>query len=597
MWERVIEMKAFFRSMMLVVSAAWYTACGSSSGDVVDNGRYFLLESSSQVLEPSTEAGSLFGTSMAAGNLNNDGLDDIVVGAPHRSAVGENLYPGRGKVYGFINEESGFPAAPRWSLESENTLAGFGYAVAITDFYNREIPTVAGSMPFCNDGSMYWFEPTAWRDERTFSRSCSDDEGSSIGLSVSSGADVNGDGYNDLAIGLPTELPAGAVALRFGGETGEKIYDSPCLDESEYCWWFGYPAEEDNFYFGNSTILAHTNGDRYADIIVSAPGMGVGIGMEDMYEGVGSFFLFLGNSPWPEEYGMMVEDPFDQGGDLFGQALAAGRITGDVLDDIVAGALGRVHVYAGSPEGFSLASTLHPPDVESSFGTSVATGDINADGYDELIIGAPRWNDEGRVYVYYNDRGVLQPDAAWVSPALGQRGSQLGLEIITADLNADGRKDLLAAEPWWDGEVENEGRVHIFYSLPGVGMDAGSRSQDAALVRRDAGIDQHVVDVSFDSWNETDATNIQDGISRIDGPAADMYHLDAGVTFLPPDGPAAMDISPADTNYGKNDLESQSNSGCSCSNLNPPSSPQPFLLLSPLVYSWRAGRKKRKKNL
>ncbi|XP_011863449.1 PREDICTED: integrin alpha-PS3-like isoform X2 [Vollenhovia emeryi] len=101
-------------------------------------------------------------------------------------------------------------------------------------------------------------------------------------------------------------------------------------------------------------------------------------------------------------------------GEFFGASLASGHLNIDYLHDLVVGAPhwgndnGRIHVYLGNPDGRLDAAVILEGAIEDAqFGYAVAIGDLDKDGYGDIIVGAP-WEEAGAIYIYsvdfYNTR-------------------------------------------------------------------------------------------------------------------------------------------------------------------------------------------------
>src|SRR5207249_180283 len=101
------------------------------------------------------------------------------------------------------------------------------------------------------------------------------------------------------------------------------------------------------------------------------------------------------------------------------------------------------------------------------FATSVATaGDVNGDGYSDVIVGAPLYDngqtDEGRVFVFLGSASGLATSAAWTAES-NQASAQFGASVAAAgDVNGDGFGDVMIGAPFFDNGQADEGRVFLY---------------------------------------------------------------------------------------------------------------------------------------
>ena len=196
-------------------------------------------------------------------------------------------------------------------------------------------------------------------------------------------------------------------------------------------------------------------------------------------------------SPEPAVRAIAVSGPVDMGearllfapggagpGEQFGNAVAkAGDVNGDGYDDVIVGAwtadpydIGRAYIFYGGPAADTSPDvSLIGEAAENNFGTSVAgAGDVNGDGYDDVIVGAWLYGGErgpGRAYIFY---GGPSPDTQADLVLNGEAsGDQFGVDVASAgDINGDGYGDVIVGAPDNDAGGPGAGRAYIYLGGP-----------------------------------------------------------------------------------------------------------------------------------
>lgn len=390
-----------------------------------------------------------------AGDLNGDGYSDMVVGDWRGQSGNLPLGPtNEGSVLVFHGSPTGIPAAPAAILDCNQSNSFFGRSVATAGDVNGDgyADLIVGSTTWANpttgEGAawLYLGSPTGVTNT-VFIRYELDISGGNMGESVSSAGDVNGDGYSDILVGLKLE---NRVAIYHGG--AYNIRATPSL--TRYSGVSG-------FQLGNSAANAgDVNGDGYSDLIVGAPGASNGQAGEGLaYVHYGST---TGLSAAPN-----VTLEANIASAAFGTSVcSAGDIDGDGYSDVIVGApnsggTGAAYIFHGGPAGLSTSpTTTLLGTATSEFGAAVsAAGDIDADGYGDVIIGAPGINS---AFVH---RGRFTGLSGEVQVVLtGPAGSRFGAAVATAgDVDGTGFSDVIVGAPNFSNGQTNEGAAFVYH--------------------------------------------------------------------------------------------------------------------------------------
>ncbi|MGC9358454.1 MAG: FG-GAP repeat protein, partial [Anaerolineae bacterium] len=303
-------------------------------------------------------------------------------------------------------------------------------------------------------------------------------------------ADFNGDGFADVAIGVPGEgvsgySDAGAVNVIYGTESGLSAANDQILTQNDTP--SAVPEQDDAF--GYALAAGDFDGNGCTDLAVGVPSESIGT-----IDDAGAVYVFYGTpaadgldtstvQPWYQDLSDLQNS--SEAFDNFGRALGAGDFNGDGYSDLVIGVpfeevagysvAGAFHVLYGSPSGlsatgdqlFSQSNLINELEANDEFGSAFATGDFDGDGYQDLAIGAPGEDvdsatDSGAVYALFGSSTGLSA-ANYFTLLSSVTDEHFGSSLAAGDFDADGYTDLIAGAPNNSQIATNAGQITILY--------------------------------------------------------------------------------------------------------------------------------------
>lgn len=379
------------------------------------------------------------GTGDIIGDLDGDGVADVIVAAPFDGSNG-----GNGTVYVFYG---GHHDIDRSTSEADLVVVGFN----------------------ANDR---------------------------FGSAVATG-DVNGDGQHDLVVGAPYNdvagRDAGAVYVFFGPLPSSGVLVASQADVVLTGEGWG-PMWTMGDQFGSCIALGDLFGDGLIDILVGAPGLDVDPLHPTELRDAGAAYVFRGGP------GLSSRTAFEadvrivgsQAGDQLGSSCAAADLSGDGVADLVVGAPlaspqipgqmqltngGAAYAFEGGPHlaggpASTATAVFYPERAGDRLGAALSAGDVDGDGFADLVVAATRHSglgsETGRVYVLRGGHplsGRPVEDADFVLSGQQTRG-RFGSAVSVADFNGDGYEDVLVGAPHNSAGAVRNGRAYLFLGGP-----------------------------------------------------------------------------------------------------------------------------------
>ena len=283
-----------------------------------------------------------------------------------------------------------------------------------------------------------------------------------LGWSVSYAGDVNGDGYADVIIGAYMSNAGGPLSTWKG--QAHILFGNSTMDNTPDVTMTGLTNED---RLGIVSYAGDVNGDGYSDVIVGA----------DRAEGGGTqrgeAYIYFGGSSMNNAADVTMSGLADN--DYLGYAVSyAGDVNGDGYDDVIVGAYGaaiggtlrgQAHVYFGGPDMDGTAEfTMNGSGDSNYFGYSVSyAGDVNGDGYADVIVGAYGAGTGGETYLYLGGPDMDNVADVTMSGAAG--GDEFGYDVSYAgDVNGDGYDDVIVGARG----AGSEGEAYIYFGGPNM---------------------------------------------------------------------------------------------------------------------------------
>ncbi|MFA5772609.1 MAG: FG-GAP-like repeat-containing protein [Thermoplasmata archaeon] len=544
-----------------IVIGAPYTA--SNTGSVyVYYGSPVINTQQPNIIISGEKTGDYFGWSVAAGDVNGDGYADIIIGAPYAT----HSYAGQGKVYVVFGKSE--------SITSSKTIQAYTIANQTNVGTTIYSPIGGASAPFivANTVSAFGFNLTV--------------------------ADLNWDGRGDIIVGAPVNNSQQGTVFVFFGSTN--LPNALSIDNVRFNGEWATSGR-----FGWSLAAGDADSDRVSDLFVGAPAYNSNQGRVYIFYGSAA----LANINVTDTSVTRFTDDTEKS-NCFGHSISVGYLNSDNYLDLVVGvpfrnqnyslqaakgviAAGRVFVFngtwskgssvvvstailGGTGQGFLIDGT----HLYANFGASVSvTTDINKDGYNDILVGAPGdymngHVPSGKAYLYYCGPNIADnvSDRSYSGAyLLGAFGTSVD---AAGDVNGDGFGDILIGAPSAGSSGKGEAYLYtttqmgsISFSpvktvIGNISFPTQNTTQDITV--RNNGINDTALNISWQSQNRGVGWNASVYNASMSNPATGVgtpftYYEETtngsgyAILILPPGSQAILKVNttiPKDASYG-----------------------------------------------
>lgn len=447
----------------------------------------YVASNDEQDSHTSELAGSQMGASLATGDFNGDGVDDLLIGAPFAS-IGAKIWAGSVSI---VFGESPQVSTKKITFFGENKLDQFGTAVTAGDYNNDGIDDIVigsynalkgdirpGRVDILNGNLSLGTQTREYLIFQPETSLTGQVDGDGFGLSLST-IDINDDDVDDLLVGAPFAKKTGMVYGYSGGDNG--------IDNDMSAAYYGQIEGE---RFGSVISGGDIDGDKKNELVIGA----YFAGTDDLKQ-AGRIYIYDAIAVLTGDF---LKPEFSIDGkanrEWFGFDLAVGDVNGDGVDDIAVGSFpyggqlsdGKISLYYGK-EALKKNPGLIINDAPSqiALGSRIYIDDLDNDGTGDLIIGAPGVGSpassrEGDVYILLgkNTTNTIYSvkEQELTSVIHGENADDwFGYSINVLDLNNDGLKDIAVGSRYSEGDDGiNNGKTFIIY---GDGMPFGKKRE------------------------------------------------------------------------------------------------------------------------
>jgi len=455
------------------------------------------------------------------GDMNGDGFDDFIVGAaPYgtRPAASYVIFggPGRSKRVldvSLLNGINGFQLLGETPTDNFGTSVGSAGDINGDGFADIAIGAPLASPNGLSSGATYVIFGKAGAFDPLFDLSKLDGTNgfkvagkikyNFLGTGVSTAGDVNGDGFDDLAIAAygatPNGLGSGAAYVIYGKASGfASLLSVADLDGNN-----GVAFEGDRLEDLGSSISGgdDINGDGMADLLIGASGIDA---TYVVFGQTGGFQPGLKLSTLDGTNGFKIQAGNQEGAGR--HVRGAGDVNGDGVDDLLMGnpfasanglGSGAAYLVFGNRAGFTPVVDVSSLDGTNGFkiqgessydgsGNAVSSvGDTNGDGFGDIVIGADHADADGynfgAAYIVFGKPGGFAPILN-LSNLNGSNGFKIVAEAEkdyagravsgAGDVNGDGFTDILiGATGVGEGENDASGAAYVVFGTPAIQID------------------------------------------------------------------------------------------------------------------------------
>jgi hypothetical protein len=424
---------------------------------VIGFSRVNLSLSPVTLISPFPQMNGSFGASVAGvGDLNNDGIDDIAIGASREDAAGISA---AGRVYVI----SGATLDTLYSLNSPFPEIGGLFGISLSnagdinnDGRNDIVVGAQGENAFGiqDAGRAYVFNGASGDTLFTIQTFFPEPLGY-FGAAVSAAGDVNNDGMGDVIVGAQREDLAGfsnsGVVYVFSGATGDTIYTLKSIN-----------AQIGGLFGISVSGAGDIDKDGHDDLLIGSL-------ENNQFQNDGRVYIISGNSA---DTLHVLDTPFPKTDGAFGSEVSAvGDLNGDDTSDVAIAASGelfRVYIFSGA-SGDTLFTLKSPSQQNIGFGNAISTaGDVNNDAVNDIIVGASleNWggmNSAGRAYIYSGASGEVLHTLQSPNPEINAFFG--GAVSMAGDINNDDSSDVVIGAYGEDAAgLQSAGRAYLFKS-------------------------------------------------------------------------------------------------------------------------------------